>query len=482
MKKQNNNAFARKRRQLHFAVRVMEKHAKGILQLSISEFRKLQRRILTLLDDLRVGNCGSLIQRGTALLVLLTGGQTAEVHAQSFGAPVTNPFEVDLVLGNALFPALVDIDDDGDLDLFISGYSVNNSEYEWAIQYQENIGTQNSPEFGAVIVNPFGIKIDNYESLFTTFGDIDQDGDVDILAYKNSPSSGVFEFALFTNAGTASNPIFANPSLFELEQTGGISHNMIPTLVDLDDDGDLDLMGATRYYDFFTGYYFNDFLYYENVTENQGLKFAESELAPFGLPSIENGLLTNLAPGDLDNDGDTDLLSVTLKSIPGGTIPGYFYYENTGSASAPQFSGPVSSPFGLDTDSVVDFPTLADLDDDGDLDVFAATYDLYLGFNFTSYYENEQATGFEYLDGQVIEMKLFPNPVSDILTLSANIQLDHDLQVEIFDMLGQRILGSVWNEGMNLKQIDVRNLTAGTYLVRLFNEKGYVTQKFSKSE
>ncbi len=68
--------------------------------------------------------------------------------------------------------------------------------------------------------------------------------------------------------------------------------------------------------------------------------------------------------GDLDGDGDLDVLA-------GEKLGNLLYFENTGTASAPAFSGPQTNPFGLADVGDFSTPTFADLDGDGDLDVLA---------------------------------------------------------------------------------------------------------------
>ena len=58
-----------------------------------------------------------------------------------------------------------------------------------------------------------------------------------------------------------------------------------------------------------------------------------------------------------------------------------------------------------------------------------------------------------------MSISVFPNPTSSIL----NINFDGDLNLSIFNMLGQQVLET------NSKQIDISGLETGTYILIVQN-------------
>jgi cysteine-rich repeat protein len=264
---------------------------------------------------------------------------TGNASAPAFVEPAANRFAFPTEFGtNGLTggAAFVDLDDDADLDLVIGSFSGN-------LAYFENTGTAQAPAFAEPVTNPFGLS-DAGDSAQPAFGDLDDDGDLDALV-RGFPGTGVF----FENTGTASAPAFA-PGIPDTFGFGG--YNLSPSLVDVDADEDLDA--------FFTG-----IVFFENTGTSSVPAFGPYVGDPFGLSPPQ---LSFPAPafGDLDGDGDLDVLAGDVNYASSGEI---YFFENSGAADAPAFADPATNPFGL-VDEIPGSPALADLDGDDDLDLF----------------------------------------------------------------------------------------------------------------
>lgn len=289
----------------------------------------------------------------SALIVLVyglfyTGLATAQTFTAITGA--SNPMEgVDV--GTRSKPTLVDIDDDGDQDLFIG-------EDDGLINYFENTGTPSSPVFTERTGsnNPFnGVDIGNRSTL--GFVDIDDDGDLDAFVGEKDGS-----YNFFQNTGSASSPIFSavtgasNPLNGFSASGSGVNNNGDPKFSDLDNDGDWDMVsgeGSGR------------LRYYENTGNASSAIFAERTGAQNPLNGFDVG--SDSSPGfvDADSDGDWDL-------FVGGQDGKVSFFENTGNSSSPSFTERtgVDNPMdGFDVGSVSNV-TFSDLTGDGDTDAF----------------------------------------------------------------------------------------------------------------
>jgi len=174
---------------------------------------------------------------------------TGTASAPSFNTPATNPFGLTAVYYVAA-PTFVDFDNDGDWDI-VSG------EYGGNLQYFQNTGSITAPAFGAPVANPGGIATTATFVAYPAFGDMDGDGDKDLFVGEKGGGTTSY----FQNTGTASVPAYAAPltNPFGLTSVTKVS---LPSLVDLDNDGDLDLMITD---------YNGDFNYFRNVSIPTGI-------------------------------------------------------------------------------------------------------------------------------------------------------------------------------------------------------------------
>ncbi len=200
------------------------------------------------------------------------------------------------------------------------------------------------PNFLPAMVNPFGLA-DVGRGVKQTLADIDGDGDLDIFVGNRS---GNIRF--FQNNGDAENPSFATREINPFGLTD-VGKNAVPTLTDIDNDGDLDAFVGSRD---------GNIRFFRNDGDANNPNFAAPEINPFGL---NMGNYSTPTFADIDGDGDLDAL---VGNSNGNTE----FFRNDGDANNPSFAVSETNPFGLADAGGFVTPTLADIDNDGDLDAF----------------------------------------------------------------------------------------------------------------
>jgi uncharacterized protein (DUF2141 family) len=263
-----------------------------------------------------------------------------QVEPQSF--PPGNPVSTSGY--NA--PSLADWGQDGDADLFMGvlggAYNANETTAENFYFLEQENGKFN------LKTRQFLDMIDVGDESISATGDIDGDGDFDLLLAnkidpENRSTSLIYQFE---NRGSKTSPEFHLTGTLDLPN----GYHYAPALADLNNDGLADLI---------IGNWKGEYAYYEN-TDN-GFELINKTIA-----KLERG--SNAVPvfADIDNDGDLDLIS-------GESGGGVLLFRNTGTASSPEFTLEKEAFNENITAQHRSAPALYDFDGDGDLDLFLGT-------------------------------------------------------------------------------------------------------------
>ncbi|MCA9217393.1 MAG: VCBS repeat-containing protein [Planctomycetales bacterium] len=363
----------------------------------------------------------------------------------------------------ALTTLLVDFDNDDDLDVVVTGFTVTS--------FFEN---QN----GAGDFKPFGTPLDYPAQLRTTAFDVDNDGDQDLYLgaiVKNDGTGGfsVFDDFAFPYAGRV-NAVFAGDidgdsdvdvvagsvdSNFLLHQNlygeamfawpvpinDDLPNSRSFGMADIDGDGDLDLVSSSRN---------NNTLVWHENENGEGL---------FGSPRIigdDAESITWVKAGDLDGDGDIDIAATIGNKL--------VWYENNNGLGR-------YGTIRVVDDHGTEFGEVADLDGDGDMDIIAGSvwYENQGGGNFDPPSQIDQSSvesiialdvnGDQALDlvygGSVLRLKLndgngnFADPIAigqlngKLSSLfAADMDNDGDLDLLTSELSGNTI---AWHENID---------------------------------
>lgn len=273
-----------------------------------------------------------------------------------FSASQTNPFGLSNVGRYSASPTFIDIEEDGDLDVFIGkGHYTGDG----SLRFFRNVGTSNNPQFYFDSITPFGLSYAG-DYIHPTFADLDGDGNEDLFIGNDNGDS-----VYFHNGGVGVVPHFSYSSKGISLDMIGLSFLSDPTFVDIDGDGDLDVFVGLGSYSYPGDSDVGDTLFSRNIGTAQNPIYEPSVINPFGLNDV--GEFASPTFVDIDNDRDLD-------AFIGNELGDTIFLENIGTIANPVFSGSRTNPFGLSSVGFNATPTFVDIDGDNDLDAFIKNF------------------------------------------------------------------------------------------------------------
>jgi len=334
--------------------------------------------------------------------------------------------------GQIVIPTIADIDADGWEDLFVGGVS-------GAVTYYRNLGlTDGLPvyhletnSFEDILIVWVPGRDDRHGANALEFYDIDDDEDLDLF-WGDYYQPGLF---FLENFGTSSDPNIPDSLMIDSypqnEPVSSAGFN-VPRLIDLNSDGAAELFVGVQ-----SGIYGTDFVdnfwYYDMTVEGD---FGLVTKNYFEQIDLISGTIPTLA--DMDSDGDLDLfIGNEFDASNSGWKGDVYFFENIGSAVSPQFEMVDSSYFdeGMGNNMA---PAFGDLDGDGDFDALVGDYNGEISFFLNDGSPTEP--NFSY-QGKFLEIDLAGRATPAL----GDVEGDGDLDLYVGDKNGSV---HVWsNEG-----------------------------------
>jgi hypothetical protein len=349
----------------------------------------------------------------------------------------------EIILDMGLFSnaTFVDIDNDGDMDLFVGVENGN-------LNFFRNTGTATNPIFTLETENLISVT----DRCTPIFADIDNDGDFDFFSGETEGN-----ITFYRNTGSATNPIFAlETNNFDSIDVGSLS---TPTLADIDNDGDLDLFIGER--DGNINFYRNTGTSTNPVFTFETENFADIDVGLFSTPTFI----------DIDHDGDLDLFI-------GENSGNINFFRNTGTSTNPVFTLETENFIMLDT-GYESAPCFVDIDGDGDDDLFAGEFDggLYFYRNVTQTSVASRTTP----QSQSFELyQNYPNPFNPVTTIEYSVPKTGFVTINLYDVLGREIKTLVNEEktiGNYSIELNVNEISSGIYYYRMQAGSFFDTKK-----
>lgn len=357
--------------------------------------------------------------------------------------------------GSGSYPVFFDHNGDGLKDIIVSiqgKYDSSSGNQTSKMAYYENTGTLSTPEYTFIsddYQNISQLGISTGLNFYPTFGDLDGDGDEDMILGEYSG----YNYLFFNTGGSGNNAIFNTYTILEESDGTLIIDGVypIPQLVDIDRDGDMDLIlgkrngklnfykniGTSTTYEFKL---YSNFLGEVNVTETG---FVEGRAVPVFIDvDNEYHLIVGSKEGDLYyyNDIENNLeLSFNLVSVHIDNI-------NIGSQSA---------------------PAIASISNDNKLVMLLGNKRGGLGLYKSAIISDVS------LQEMRLNFSIYPNPSNGNFIIKSD--MSHlNSEIKVTDFYGKLIFKDKIMS--NQKEINLSSLSSGIYLVTL-TQKGISTTK-----
>jgi hypothetical protein len=354
-------------------------------------------------------------------------------------------------IGSISHPAFADVDADGLTDLIVGNYGYFNASggTNASLYLFKNIGTPTEPSFQLTDRNwlNFAQYAPNDYDFAPAFGDIDSDGDTDMLVGSNL--GGLF---CYINQAGAGNPLRLERDFNLMWLTMDVGQTSVPFITDLDKDGLQDVIIGER-------------LGNVNFYKNTGI-VGQPKFTP--APTIDRlGAVDARLPGESLGHSTPALIETpdgTLLVM--GTASGQMEAYSDIKATAQPFPV-VSERWANNDEGARTHPAFADLNGDGLLEMAVGNYRGGLSL-FKTRLKDCLTSSSVLPSPAVSNLKVSPNPATRWVraTLPASQTADWCM----VNTMGQTVLAGHTAAGSGLLHCDVSTLPPGVYYLEVQQE------------
>jgi len=332
----------------------------------------------------------------------------------------TNAFlqEEMIDVGSNSYPVFLDYNGDGLKDLFIGNsryypdisIGIGGISKVWLFK---NVGTDNFPTFELITDDFANLSQQNFNGIIPAFGDIDNDGDVDMVIGSTTKKLYYFE-----NIADASDTlIFENePQIIYEDPSNQVIQELAIDLYDYDEDGQLDIVTGlnTGYLHFLQRKLDTSIVHFEQVSSFWG-----------GVAVLKDGTTTGYSIPRIFEDEGTKYLAVKSSR-------NYVYLYT----DLDQENFTLIDSMSLQNDGILGGMSLADLNNDGKPEWILGNF----RGGISLFSDTELITNLTEIETKTQQITVFPNPCfSDKMNIDLSGFSANKVSLTLTDIQGKTI-------------------------------------------
>ncbi len=389
---------------------------------------------------------------------ILYYGNTGSQSEKEFEYQTNSFLQGEMIdVGAGSRPVFFDANSDGLLDIIIGnhGYFIESGNLDSRLNLLLNSGSQQNPSFEISDTDFAEISSLGLNGVYPSFGDMDGDGDNDMIA--GDEEGHIHLFVNTAANGEPSNFVLSGPNYMNID----VGEAAMPQIIDVNGDSKPDLIigeksGTISYFEnmgtinepeygsLATNDYFGGIDVMKECCGGYSVPFLTSDSVGNQLlyVSSESGFLYQFNNIENNIDGDFNLVDSLFLNGLRSTISG------------------------------------GDINGDGNDELI---YGEYAGGLRILKKGNPIWIGIQDNQKNEVDINIYPNPALSEITISINRKTNYQSgSMKIFNHLGQLVLEDFLTETDNLKKADLSAEQSGVYIIHIVLGNKYFTRKLIK--